>query len=166
MNRTALFACSALVFALLALIPSPARAGVWIVAWGSDTLSTHPLRILDRFKMFDRFTTTFCAAEIAPISFLGSAQVPILGWEAPPGLSCELDTSGVATFSAAPCVNTFGWTFGDASLGVIVDSPTACFAARMITEIGPFDDVNDICYPIAPTPVLSETWGRLRATYR
>ena len=170
MVRANLLALSAAALIAVVTLSPPASAGTFIIASGCDTLSTQPLRILDRFKMFDRSFTTFCSVQIAPRSVAGSRVVPIRGCVATSNLSCGLDSlSGVATFSTTPCVGT-GWSYGYTdSIGVIVDSANACFRVTLYVEGGPYN-FNDICYTMAcssdPTPTMPETWGRLKATYR
>jgi len=160
-----------LLILVLLVAPRICFAGAFCADIGCDTLSTNPLRLLDRLVFIDVCSCRFggfCSAELDPYSYQGSPAVPILGGIGSAALSCSVDSlAGTATFAATPCVLNSGWYFND-GIGVIVDQPDACFEVHL-HEANGYQETNLICFAnpcSSATATRPETWGEVKATYR
>jgi len=127
-----------------------------------DTLSTNPLRIVQRFHIFPEYHG--CTIRAVSGSFQGSPIVPILGCVGSPNVSCSFDSlSGVATFSMAPlCGSCCAPGNTPDTPGLIVGGEGGCFFldGEVTTQyLCPF-----ACS--SATPSLPESWGRVRSIYR
>ena len=159
-------------FALLLIfiaIPRTSYSGAFCAAIACDTLSTDPVRILDRLILIDICSCrSICDVTLDPFSYQGSAIVPILGGVGSSEISCTVDSlAGTAVFAPSACISRSGWYFND-GIGVVVGEAGACFYVTLHGLYG-FVQTNFICFgPVcsAPTPALSDTWGALRAAYR
>src|SRR5262252_1886928 len=131
----------------ICLAPRPALAGSSFSPDGCDTLSSSPLRILDRLAIYDICgCRTFCYAVIEPYSYKGSPIVPILGVVGSDALTCSVDTTlGTATIAPASCITTYYWHFSDGT-GVIVGAPGACFQATLHRADGLQEGPEVICF--------------------
>jgi len=160
---------SLLVAPLLALAttlsPPPAHAGTIVTFESCDSLSRDPVRIRIHFEVLGThlFGVPCCGLDLAPTSLLGSVPHRVLACEAPPGVTCTIDSSGAAHFVADPCRPE---PIID-SLSVVVDGLPAAFDATFLTT-GGVPRKYDWMYVPADAAVAVErrSWGGLKALYR
>jgi hypothetical protein len=166
MNSRTVVLLASLV-SLLGVSPA-ADAGGFMWFRGDELVSSPPTRVRIRFGVVPAHLigSPFCGLKVFPGTYLGSTIRPVLSCDAPPGISCSVDSVGDAVFVVDPCRPSWGGVVAD-SLTLVVDGLPAYFDAQYMTTGWTIRDGDFMYVPADSTlPVRTASWGEVKGRFR